>query len=69
MDSFRNLYVADQYNARVMLYGAGTYDNPGTSGTAILALQYLPVAIAFDSSMNMYTADGSDGHVWKYAKL
>jgi hypothetical protein len=52
-----------------MFYGSGTYNNPGTSGTAILTLTYNPQGIAFDSSMNLYTADLTDGNVWKYAKI
>ncbi len=69
MDYFQNLYVADSNNQRIMFYGSGTYNNPGTSGTAILTLTYNPQGIAFDSSMNLYTADLTDGNVWKYAKI
>jgi hypothetical protein len=69
MDSFENLYVADYRNQRIMFYGSGTYNNAGTSGTQILTLTYLPIGIAFDSSMNLYTADPYNGKVWKYAKL
>ncbi|CAF1363816.1 unnamed protein product [Didymodactylos carnosus] len=69
MDRYRNLYVADASNSRVMLYCQGTFDGvTSSSGIPILNFTYSPMGIAFDSLMNIYVADYTYG-VWKYLKL
>ena len=54
MDPYRNLYVADYANSRVMLYAVGSYN---------------PRVIVFDTSINIYMNDCNGYQIWKYSKL
>ena len=79
LDSSDNLYVADQYNSRVLFYPSGSttatrvYGQGGsfTSGTAnsggisANSLAY-PAGVALDSSGNLYVGDGNNSRVLFY---
>ncbi len=69
MDQYRNLYVTDYSNLRIMMYCSGTYNNPNTSGISILTTSYTPTSATFDSLMNMYVTDYWGKRVLKYTRL
>lgn len=69
MDRYRNLYVTDLRNKRIMMYCSGTYNSPNTSGISILNTPYTPTSVTFDSLMNMYVTNYDGHYVLKYTRL
>ena len=63
LDSYGNLYVADQDNDRVVVFCAGS-----TTGLVVMQAPDKVKDIAFDSNMNLYIL-ADDGILYKHALL
>jgi uncharacterized alkaline shock family protein YloU len=76
LDSYGNLYIADEYNERIRkvtistgvitsVVGTGTASSTGDGSAATAATVYEPCSIRFDSSGNYYIAECSGNRVRK----
>ncbi len=70
LDPYGNLYVADRDHSRVVVYCAnattGTTVVGGTGSTPALNQ---PIAVGFDSNLNMYVLTGAGDNLVRYALL
>jgi sugar lactone lactonase YvrE len=66
-DSVGDLYVADSGNARVLLLAPSGNQADGTIVTAVGSGYSKPVAVAIDSSKNLYISDAGAEKVYEYA--
>jgi hypothetical protein len=80
LDSSGNLYVVDTYNSRALFYPSGsttatrvygqggsfTTNTANNGGISANILSYAPIAVALDSSGNLYVADTGNNRVLEY---
>jgi sugar lactone lactonase YvrE len=66
-DSLGDLYVADSGNARILLLAPSGNQADGTIVTTVGSGFLKPVAVAIDSSNNLYISDAGAEKVYRYA--